>query len=280
MPWGMTLALMTVTSVAVATYIAWPLLVGRPETNPEGEEGEGEDTLVLDELLLQKDATYSAIKELEFDHAMGNLSKEDYRELAGRYEDKAMALLKTIDQVSQGNLVEDIAGPAVAGVVLGTPPSIPEGDAIEQQVAGLRRARGKTGGKGRTASLEDEVERDVARMRGSRLLAHGGNGNPAAEIEQRVAALRTTRAESTATRPRPAPTSASPTRASCPACGAPLKSASAAFCSRCGAALPTHCPACGTPAEEGDAFCSGCGSSLTSRDATGSAEKIVGGANA
>ncbi len=80
MSWGITMAIMAVLSVAVAVYIAWPLLVGRPDEEREGAEGEGAS--VLDALLVQKDATYSAIKELESDHAMGNLSAQDYRELA------------------------------------------------------------------------------------------------------------------------------------------------------------------------------------------------------
>ncbi len=277
MSWGITLAVMVVTSIAVAVYIAWPLLVGRPESSPEDEEGDYAS--VLDELLVQKDATYSAIKELEFDHAMGNLSKEDYRKLASRYEDKAVALLKTIDQVSQGSPMEDIEAPAVAGVILGTARGACEGDDIERQVAGLRQVRGKAGSKGRAGGLQDEIERGVAQMRASRHPAHGMNGNPSTEIEQQVAVLRTTRGGNVAPTPTPTAASALQAHASCPSCGAPLKSGSAAFCSRCGAALTTRCPLCGTPAEEGDAFCSGCGTSLAQRDTMGAGQTPVGGTN-
>ena len=270
------MAMMIAASLAVAIYIAWPLLVGKPNEDPQDTEDEASQ--VLDELLIQKDATYSAIKELEFDHATGNLSKQDYRELASRYEDKAVALLKTIDEVSRVTPGRGLTAPAVAGVMLGPAREGGIGDPIEQQVAALRRARGKAGRRGGTAAVDEEIEGEIARLRAKRQVTHVASGDVAEAVEQQVAALRASRAGGPVL-PSVAPRSAPLVRTTCPACGQLLRSASAAFCSRCGAALATQCPVCGAMAEAGDAFCSACGTSLASREAAEAGQTILGGAN-
>jgi hypothetical protein len=55
---------------------------------------------VLENLIVQRDATYAAIKDLEFDHAMNKLSNADYRSLRGKYEAKAVAILQQLDSVT------------------------------------------------------------------------------------------------------------------------------------------------------------------------------------
>ena len=55
---------------------------------------------VLENLVTQRDATYSAIKDLENDHAMGKLSDQDYRSLRAKYEMKAVAILQELDAFS------------------------------------------------------------------------------------------------------------------------------------------------------------------------------------
>lgn len=54
---------------------------------------------VLESLVVQRDATYSAIKDLEFDHAMNKLSDSDYKSLRGKYETKAVSILQELDGV-------------------------------------------------------------------------------------------------------------------------------------------------------------------------------------
>lgn len=54
-----------------------------------------------DRLLSQKDTAINAIRELEFDYAVGNLSDEDYKELKEKYERRAIAVLKTLDEVGE-----------------------------------------------------------------------------------------------------------------------------------------------------------------------------------
>lgn len=85
-------AIVVLASIGV---VGWPLLKG---TGGRNRPGFIEDTRVS-ELLAQKDATLFAISELESDYNMGNLSQNDYRELRQKYEDKAVALMKTVDQL-------------------------------------------------------------------------------------------------------------------------------------------------------------------------------------
>jgi hypothetical protein len=94
-----TIGIVVLTSIAAAVYVSWPLLVGSRQ--PETDDQDSERGVALDHLLVQKESIYSALKELEFDHAMGNLSQQDYQELVGRYEDRAIAVLKTIDHVDE-----------------------------------------------------------------------------------------------------------------------------------------------------------------------------------
>src|SRR5512142_3137913 len=51
----------------------------------------------LENLLSAREATYSAIKDLETDHAMGKLSDTDYANLRGKYESKALTILQQLD---------------------------------------------------------------------------------------------------------------------------------------------------------------------------------------
>ncbi len=53
----------------------------------------------LENLLSAREATYSAIKDLETDHAMGKLSDADYTNLRGKYEGKALGILQQLDAV-------------------------------------------------------------------------------------------------------------------------------------------------------------------------------------
>ncbi len=294
MPATTILVVMVAASLAVAIFVSWPLLVARREEEAEGEE---EADLALDQLLVQKEATYSAIKELEFDHAMGNLSQEDYRELARRYEDRAVALLQIIDEISGEEPHRPVGSPpAVAGVMLGAGQvaSLDTGTRrcgyaeTRQQATGNRqqemRGRGdaenrqKAPGPRHRADLDDEIERQVARFR------HQAPGTrhqdtPDEEIERQVAALRAEKA----VQPRPERVVAAPgplRQASCPSCSAPLKNARAAFCSRCGTALRASCPACGQAVDVEDSYCSFCGGPLAPAGDLETKETVVGGADA
>ena len=84
---------------------------------------------VIENLVTQRDATYSAIKDLENDHTMGKLSDGDYRSLRAKYETKAVAILQELDGLggSKSN------GKAIAN-----------DESIESEIARLRRASANT----------------------------------------------------------------------------------------------------------------------------------------
>lgn len=53
----------------------------------------------LEDLYIQREGTYSTLKELEFDYEAGKLMDEDYRELRARYSAEAVRLLQRIDEL-------------------------------------------------------------------------------------------------------------------------------------------------------------------------------------
>lgn len=77
--------------------IIWPFV-------RKGENGEVMELVpqehLLENLVSQKEHTYAAIKELDFDYNMGKLSEEDYQELKKQYKQKAVDILKQIDELS------------------------------------------------------------------------------------------------------------------------------------------------------------------------------------
>ncbi len=112
------IALMIVISVAV---VAWPFF--SPATEVVG--GPGISNPMVENLVSQRDATYAAIKELEFDRAMGKLSDADYRSMRAKYETKAVAILQELDGMKKTQ----------------PPRALPveSADSIEQEVQRLRR---------------------------------------------------------------------------------------------------------------------------------------------
>lgn len=53
----------------------------------------------IDQITLQKEATYATIKELEFDLSMGKLSKDDFEALKKQYTLDALKCMEEIDQL-------------------------------------------------------------------------------------------------------------------------------------------------------------------------------------
>lgn len=112
------IALMIVAAVAI---VAWPYF--NPTADAKG--GPNGSDPALENLVTQRDATYAAIKDLEFDHTMGKLSDADYRGLRAKYETKAVGILQELD-----------------GLKKAQPPrvrSAESAESIEQEVQRLRR---------------------------------------------------------------------------------------------------------------------------------------------
>ena len=77
--------LLTVMTIA---FIAYPLFRQRQRVAASG----GEDRFW--ELYSRRDATYSMLKELEFDFQSGILTEQDYRDLEARYRGRAISVLR------------------------------------------------------------------------------------------------------------------------------------------------------------------------------------------
>jgi hypothetical protein len=88
------IALIIMVSVVV---VAYPLIRSVPDA---GVPFVGLIDPMLDNLIAQRDSTYAAIKDLEFDHTMGKLSDHDYKILRAKYEGKAVAILQELDSLS------------------------------------------------------------------------------------------------------------------------------------------------------------------------------------
>lgn len=84
--------------LATLGFIALPLLgrFNRPATAEGITEGE------LSELLYKKDAAYTALKDLDFDHRTGKIDRADYDEMKKQFEADAMAVIKTIEEYQAG----------------------------------------------------------------------------------------------------------------------------------------------------------------------------------
>jgi hypothetical protein len=74
-------------------------LVGYPLLRPRRGEGGFLSTnhRGTEDLLAQRDAAYAAIKELEFEFHLGNLSRQDYDDLRARYRQRAAGVLRRLD---------------------------------------------------------------------------------------------------------------------------------------------------------------------------------------
>ncbi|ADJ25753.1 hypothetical protein Dehly_0436 [Dehalogenimonas lykanthroporepellens BL-DC-9] len=68
----------------------------------------------------QRDHIYAQLKELENDYASGTLSREDYERLEARYRNRAVAILREIDDIQTDSPAGD------------------DEEDIEAQIAGLR----------------------------------------------------------------------------------------------------------------------------------------------
>lgn len=113
--------------IGAFTLVAYPYF--KPAREFDVSFADGADP-VLENLVVQRDSTYAAIKDLEFDHAMSKLSDADYKSLRGKYETKAVGILQELDGLTAAQ--KRRARPALSD------------EAIERQVQQLRGGAAKT----------------------------------------------------------------------------------------------------------------------------------------
>ncbi len=106
--------------LAAFTVVAWPLI--RSARDARREVG---GTPPWNDLIGRRDAAYRAIKELDFEYQLGNLSEPDYRGLRERYRSEAAATLRELDAVMRGAGAGEASpgGPATPAAVAPTLPA-------------------------------------------------------------------------------------------------------------------------------------------------------------
>jgi hypothetical protein len=77
----------------VLVFVFWPLFVEKGEVAREsGREAKRQG------LLEKRDQALEAIREVDFDHRMGKIEGDDYRETRAKYEAAAVALINELDK--------------------------------------------------------------------------------------------------------------------------------------------------------------------------------------
>ncbi|MBF8304114.1 MAG: zinc-ribbon protein [Dehalococcoidia bacterium] len=122
----------------VGFVVAYPLWKKSPTSKVAGSAPN-------EELLAQKEATYAALKELEFDYALGNLTPQDHAELEIKYKDKAVSILKQLDARESKRAKPHSAVDEIEAEVLRLRSSAkkaqPDRKAIEDEILKLRQKR-------------------------------------------------------------------------------------------------------------------------------------------
>ena len=101
--------------------IAWPFLGRRVSGDAAPKPARPWDDLVS-----QRDTTYQALKELEFEYNLGNLSDADYADLRERYRTQAAGILQKLDAATEHVDSEDAPQDTLAGSPGTTCPSCRE----------------------------------------------------------------------------------------------------------------------------------------------------------
>jgi hypothetical protein len=133
-------AILFLTGAGLAWTLVWlyrglAALAAEPALDPAAGRL---DTARRRELDREKRILLKAIKELEFDHAMGKLSASDCQEIVGRYRTRAIAVLRQLDEgeLSYRELIEREVrrrlGPSAAAK---DAPAAPAADAVPAPAA-------------------------------------------------------------------------------------------------------------------------------------------------
>lgn len=135
-----------VMAAAAFALVGYPLL--RERRQPAIPPLPDDYQRLLEDLLAQRQATYAAIKELDFDHEMGNLADADYHELRERYRRKAAGILRDLDELQAGS----VPFAAEAGPDGEEEPATSLDDELEREIRRRRRARRRAASGGRTCT--------------------------------------------------------------------------------------------------------------------------------
>ena len=104
----MVYVLVLILMLAAFAAVGWPLLSSaKRNLSPRSET-----SLEWEKLVDERDAAYKAIKDLQFEHDLGNLSTQDYQSLHQRYRIDAAAALQKLDELRRSGKAEATADAA------------------------------------------------------------------------------------------------------------------------------------------------------------------------
>ena len=96
--------------------VGWPLISPSRATRRRSDADSP-----LDDLVSKRDAAYGAIKELEFEYQLGNMSDSDYETLREKYRADAAATLQKLDAAVKESPAEAAAATGAAAPAAGLP---------------------------------------------------------------------------------------------------------------------------------------------------------------
>lgn len=103
--------------------VAYPLM--RPAARlVTGARHDDDD---VDEMTRERDAAYGAIKELEFEYQLGNLSPEDFQGLRDQYAERAARALSRLDAAEERARAEEAERAEAAAAAVSQVATLPPG---------------------------------------------------------------------------------------------------------------------------------------------------------
>ena len=106
------------TLIYIAVAAAALVFVFRPLFTVKGEvaKASGRETKRMS-LVEQRDRALEAIREVDFDHRMGKIEGDDYKETRARYEAEALQLINELDKGNgRAGEIEDLVEQEIASV--------------------------------------------------------------------------------------------------------------------------------------------------------------------
>lgn len=97
-----------IVALAAFALVAYPLFQRKEELESALVPADGE----VEELHSRREAIYGAIKELDFEYQLGNLSQPDYQDLRNQYRQKAASVLQEMDGLAEVGAKEPPPRPA------------------------------------------------------------------------------------------------------------------------------------------------------------------------
>lgn len=130
--------------VAVA-FVVRPLVVGPAASSRDRYRARGHSALARQmderaELLEKRNAVYTAIRELDFDHETGKVSDEEHARQRAELVREGVAILKGLDRLEAAAPAADPLEAAIAAVRQGAEAGA--ADALEAEISGLRAQPG------------------------------------------------------------------------------------------------------------------------------------------